>query len=264
MYRKRIVGRKMVVVAAVFMALVSVTLPAAGAGSGDAFISKYIDAIGGEKAIGKIKNRVVKGTFALPDMGMTATMETYLAPPNSLSIINIDGMGEVVTGVSNGVAWRMHFMEGNAILEGAEKDRALRQGLIEELVEWKKWYETAECVAVEKVGEAEAYKVVMTPKEGEPSTIYFDKESGLIIQRESTQDGMPSTATVTDYRKVDGLLLSHKTVISGMMTFEITYDSIEHNVDLASDRFDLPDEIKALMGEEGSSSKEEDSSAKEE
>jgi len=59
---------------------------------------------------------------------------------------------------------------------------------------------------------------------------------------------IPSDSYLSDYKRVDGILLPHKTVTKLMGQERITImESIEQNVQLPPDRFDLPAEIKALM-----------------
>ncbi len=58
----------------------------------------------------------------------------------------------------------------------------------------------------------------------------------------------PVEIFLSDYREVDGVLLSHKSrrVGSGQEML-IIIESIKHNVDLPKDRFKLPEEIQALV-----------------
>ncbi len=62
-----------------------------------------------------------------------------------------------------------------------------------------------------------------------------------------------------DYRPVDGVQYAHKSRIEIMgSTRVVTVESIEHNVEMPKDRFELPDEIKALVAKsKGEESKEE-------
>ena len=61
---------------------------------------------------------------------------------------------------------------------------------------------------------------------------------------------MPIEIEFGDYKRVDGVLFSHKATrkSSGQEVLVIT-KSIEHNVDIPADRFNLPDDVKALVEE---------------
>lgn len=262
---------KIRIICAVAVALAMAPFGAASAGdlpSGEEVIAKYVKAVGGD-ALKKIKNRVTKGIFSLPDMGMVADMESYIEPPNSYTLIKLEAFGDVMRGSKDGVAWEVNPMQGARVLEGAEKDEFARQGELNEFVNWKKYYSNAECTGEETVGETVAYKVVMTPNNGDESTVYFAKDSGLMIQRESMQQGMLNVTTIGDYKEVDGVQIPHSiTTSGGMMAIEITLESVEHNVDIAADRFEYPTEIDQILNPpppapevtestEGSDSKEE-------
>ena len=63
---------------------------------------------------------------------------------------------------------------------------------------------------------------------------------------------VPVEAFPTEYKAVDGVSLPHLTTIKVMgQTRSVRIDSVEHNVDLPGDRFDLPADIQAILdGEE--------------
>lgn len=221
----------------------------------DAIVAKYIDAVGGKDALAKVKSRVMKGTFSLPDMGIEAKMEIYIQPPNAYTLVNVESMGmSVENGISNGVAWTMNPMEGNRILEGAEKTQALQQAAIEPMLNWKEIFEKAEVAGEANVGDAACYKVVFTPKEGDPVTVYFDKESGLIRQRDQSQQGMMVSSKVEEYKEVGGVKVAAVMKSEGgMINPVITFATIEDNVDIPAEKFNLPDAIKALQAPAASS-----------
>lgn len=214
-------------------------------------LEKYIDAVGGRAAFGKLKSRITKSTFSLPDMGMEGPRTSYIVlPDKSYSESEFSGFGTTKSGVKDGVAWSMNPNQGPTILEGRRKEMALRQMAFNPYLNWKETYSKVETVGEESVGEAACYKLVLTPSEGSPQTCYFDKESGLLLKTEAERRGQTTTATLSDYKEVDGIKIAHKTVrAGGQYTFETTINSVEHNVDIPDDRFEFPDEIKALIKE---------------
>lgn len=231
------------------MALTLVPMGTASAATGEEVIANYIKAIGGEAAIKKIKNRVTKGSFSLPDMGIEAAMTNIVSPPNMWNEVNVEAMGMVVLqGKSGDVVWSINPMEGSKILEGGEKAAMLRQSSIEPYLNWKDFFASAEVAGEEDVDGDACYKVVLTPKDGDAETVYFSKASGLITQTTGSQQGMEVTSKVGDYKEVDGVKIAHSIVSEGgAMNITITYDSIEQNVDIEDGKFDVPEEIKALQ-----------------
>jgi len=219
--------------------------------SADEIFDSYLKAIGGESALKKVENRVMEGTFSLPAMGMEATMKTYIAPPNYYSEIVMDAFGTIKRGIADGVAWEINTMQGNRILEGEEKSEMKRQASLAEYANWKDHYESAEVLGEDTLGEEAVYKVELTPKgSASPTTVFFSKESGLIIGGEGTgPQGMPITSTIGDYKEVDGIKIPHSIENSGgQFDISITFTAVEHNADIPEGTFALPEEIKAVQG----------------
>lgn len=175
-----------------------------------------------------------------------------MEPPNSRSITNMGVVTE--TGVNGDVAWEVTTITGPSILEGMRKVDAMQQGALNPLGDWNKLFSKAETVGEDFVGDAACVKVVMTSKEGGPVTLYFEKESGLLVKQETAQQGVSVTITIGDYKEVDGIKIAHRTVhktetegVQGSFETVTIIESVEHNVDIPADRFALPDDIKALQ-----------------
>ena len=219
--------------------------------SPETIVDNYVKPIGGKDALASIKSSVTKGNLMIVAMGMSGSLTSYVAPPNGKSIMALDGFGEFLSGIKDGTPWSSNMMAGDQVLEGAEARNALQQADPQMLPHWQDYYPSAETGGEEAVGDATAYKVVFSPEEGEAMTYWFDKESGLIIQSFGPGPGGSATSTISDYRDVGGVLVAHKTVSEGAQgAVEITFESVEHNVDIDASVFDVPESIAALMSEE--------------
>jgi hypothetical protein len=219
------------------------------AGDADAVISRYLDAIGGKAALAKVHSRVMKGSFNMPAMGMSAKMEIYIEPPDKyLSFIDFEGMSPAYSGVNGDTAWEINPMSGPRIFSGAEKMANLRRAQIDPLLNWKANYVKVEVGDDAQIQGKPCTKLMLTDGDGSTTTVYFDKETGLISRREDSVGGQTIQSDVSDYRKVGDVLAPYKLNVStAQFGFEVTVDSIEDNVDIPSDKFDLPPDIKALM-----------------
>ncbi|MEX2015303.1 MAG: hypothetical protein WD873_01615, partial [Candidatus Hydrogenedentales bacterium] len=206
--------------------------------SAEEVINKYRDASGTKDA--KFKNRVTKGTFALPDMGMSGTNISYSEQPNMLNVITLDAFGEVKRGISGDVVWSSDPMQGARIVEGEEAKAMMNQNQFDQFANWKDDFESAEVVGEADVDGTTAWQVKVTPKEGNESTMYFAKDSGLLARVEATDAmGTPNTTTLSDYKEVDGVQVPHMIKIEGgMATFEITTESVEHDAEIPAGTFD--------------------------
>jgi hypothetical protein len=219
-------------------------------------LDAYVEATGGRNAYDRIDNRVTRGTMELVGQGVSMDLTAYAAKPTKLyMVVESDATGKIEKGTDGEVVWESSAMMGPQIKDGQEKTDFLREAVLDKYVHWRDLYDDAECVGVETIEGSPAYKVILTPKDGRPQNLFFDRASKLLIKVELTVENpmgvLPVETFLDGYRKVDGILLPHtvKVVVMGQERL-MTIESIEQNVDLPEDRFGLPDEIRALLDEE--------------
>jgi hypothetical protein len=224
------------------------TLPKA-----ETILDKSTEAMGGKAAYDKLHSMVVTGSMEVKGIGIKGSMTSYhLAPDKMLVEVNIQGIGAIKDGSDGKVAWEVSAIQGPRIKEGDEKAIALREGDFNGSANWRKHYKEAVTSGIEKVDGKDCYKIVMTPKEGPQETHYVDKETSLPVKMTMTMKGpmgeIPLEATIGDYRKEGDLLMPHKTIQKAAgQEIAVTFDSVQFNVDIPKDKFDLPDEIQQLL-----------------
>lgn len=221
---------------------------------GEAILDKHLEAMGGREAYKKLRNRVTKGTFSIPGMIAKAKMTTYAAAPQKQYVlIESDMIGKIESGTDGETVWEVTTMMGPQVKKGDERAFGLREAMFHLILDWKKMYKSAECVAVEEIEAAPCYKVIMTPKEGKPETLYFDKKTHLLIKMEfeltTAMGTMSVVAMPSDYKRVDGILIPHKIVqeVIDLQKVEIVVESVEHNTEIPADRFKLPAAVQELL-----------------
>jgi len=219
----------------------------------ETILDRYVDATGGKSAYAKLHNRVKKGTIEFVTAGIKAPMTVYEAEPSKQRIVmETQALGKIEEGTDGEVAWEMSMMTGPRVKEGEERDLTLRGAAFDSTVNWRKLYKKAECVGVEMFKGKPCYKVVLTPPTGEPETHLYEKESGLLVRMEATVQNpmgtIPLQVHVSDYKKVDGVLVPHAfgQVFAGQEQ-TVKINSVEHNVEIPTDRFELPAEVKSLV-----------------
>jgi outer membrane lipoprotein-sorting protein len=234
--------------------------------TGEALQDKYIKAIGGREAIMKPQARLIKASMEVPVMKLKSEMDIAIAPPSRLRVsTEIPGIGKVEQGCDGTVAWESNPMTGPRILTGKEREQLLRgldpaAGEIDLMTRYPK----AETVALEKVGDKDAYKVVLTaaPKadkdaakddgaDPETQTRWFDKESGLLVRfamkSEMNGSAIPTETTLEDYRDIGGIKLPFLNRTKVMGNEIITrFDKVEAVESIPAERFVLPQEVKDL------------------
>lgn len=216
-------------------------------------IDKYVEATGGKAAYEKKHSSIQTGSMEFGALGLKGKVTSYHSEPNlTYTEIELEGMGKVTDGSDGKVAWSNSAMQGPHVKEGNEKAQAMRSARFNAEVHWRDSYKSAETKGVESVDGKDCYKVVLTPEEGSAVTRFYDKESGLLMKESATMQSPMGEVQVdaypSDYRKEGDILLPHKLKQSfAGQEFTISIDSVKYNQEIAKDRFDLPDEIKALV-----------------
>jgi outer membrane lipoprotein-sorting protein len=216
-------------------------------------LDRYVDAIGGLAALEKINNRVTKATMAIAAAGVKVSLTVYHARPNkAYTIMESSVTGKIESGTNGEVVWQMSATAGPQVMEGKEKAGALYMNIFDRLVYWRKNFKQVELTAVEDVAGKPCYKIILTPQDLPPQTIFFDKESALPVKAalitESQAGTIPSEVFFSDYQPADGILIARKTVTKIMGQERITtLESIEQNISLPAGCFELPAEIKAIV-----------------
>jgi len=224
---------------------------------GESILDRYVEVTGGKAAYDKIHNEVAKGTLELTGKNIKGTIVSYQAEPNKdYSAVDITGVGKVESGTDGTVAWERSAMAGPRIKTDVERDEMIRASAFNAHLNWRTLYDKVETAGSEAVDGDDCYKIVLTPKSGRPETEYYSKTTGLLVKTSSvntTQMGDISTESfVKDYKAVNGVKMAFTRVnrVAGQ-EIQVHLDTIEVNADMPKDRFDLPEEIKALLRKNG-------------
>ena len=232
----------------------------------ETILDRFVEVTGGKAAHEKQKNRVAKGTLSVmvPGTKINGTITVYEAAPDKVyAVSELGAMGKSEEGVSDGVAWEKSTMQGARLKEGDEKATALRHAVFNSDLHWRKVYKKVKTIGIETVNGSSAYRLELTPESGKPDEAYFDKESGLQVKRvikiPTPMGELPMEAAISDYRAVGGVKVPHK-VIQKVMTQEVTLEveKIEINVKIPEDRFDPPEDVRALIAKQGKDGKNKD------
>jgi hypothetical protein len=220
--------------------------------TGEAILEKYIAVTGGKAAYEKTRTQVSSAVMEFIGKGVKANMTMYHAEPNkSYLVTEIEGIGKMEEGSDGSVAWERSVLKGPRIKKGEERAVSLRGADIRHDIRWREYFTKVECTGIEPIDGKVCYRVVLTPKDGQPETRYYDKTTNLLVRTNmimKTEMGeIPAEASVSDYRKVDGVLVPFllKQKVLGQ-EFTVTVESIKNNIEIPSGRFALPEDVKAL------------------
>jgi hypothetical protein len=242
-----------VIGAALMAAIASPRLVAADLPKAETILDKYVEVTGGKAAYQKLHSQIEIGTFEIASAGIKGAVTNYHAEPNlEYMEIVFEGIGKIQNGTDGKVAWSNSAMQGPHVMEGAERAQVMQAARFNGELNWREVYKTAETTGVEAVDGKDCYKVVLTPAEGSAITHYYDKDSGLLTKvsliSQTPMGAIPADTFHSDYRKEGDILMAHKVRQSAAgQEFIITLDTVKVNPEIPKDRFDLPDEIKALI-----------------
>ncbi len=221
--------------------------------AGATILDHYVEVTGGKAAYEKHKTEVETGKLEFGALGLKGTLTAYSAEPGQhYSRLDIEGVGKVEMGVSDGVAWENNSISGPRIKTGEERLQAVRDARINQPYHWRELYSKAETIGSEDVGGEDCYKVLVTPAEGNPVTMYFGKKTGLMTKTTlvaTSQAGdIPAETTVSEYRDFGGVRIPTKMTEKAVgQEFTITIVDLKVNQEIPPERFELPAEIKALQ-----------------
>lgn len=218
----------------------------------DLIMAKYVQAIGGADAWKSVKSYRSAGTFAMPAMGMEASI-VMMGNGDDLRVsVDIPGAGAQLQGVNGDVVWEYSTMAGPRIMEGKEAAASRRQADLLWFLDWKRQYASGTCTAIEPAGGVPCYRIEFVTPEGTAETHFYEVESGLGRQVAMTvthQMGeIPMTMTIENYGDYEGLKFpaTMKQTAVGMEQI-ITLTTFEKNPEFEKDAFALPAEVQALL-----------------
>jgi hypothetical protein len=216
----------------------------------DTVIEKYVKAIGGKAALLKINSRFSKGTFEISSLaGVKGTLEIYEKAPNlQVATLTIPGVGTEAEGFNGTVAWALEPDSGVVHDKtGLELAAAKRDAEFYEEIKLKELYPRMTLKGVEKVGAQAAYVIEAVPQLGSPERLYFDTQTGLLIRKDSEEEGDEGKKSVEeyydDYRAVDGVNLPFTIrQVSPGMNFTIKLSEVKQNVPVDDAKFNKPED----------------------
>ncbi len=242
--------RKILAIPALLLA--AVALPVAAEMTLDEILATNIESRGGMEALKNIETLRIEGHAAMgPEMEAPLTLE--IRRPNSM---RMEFVFQGMTGIQaydGETGWQIMPFGGSSEPEkmsGSELEQVIDQADIDgPLVDYEEKGHTLELLGIEDVDGTEAYKLKLTKKNGDETIMFLDTEYCLEIKSNSTitARGMEMDIEVSygDYKEVAGVMMVHsitQAVAHGQPGgVSITFDKIEANVEIAADRFAMPE-----------------------
>jgi outer membrane lipoprotein-sorting protein len=217
-------------------------------------VESYIQALGTRTALGKVQTIAMKGVMEVRagDKTYTGTMETLSKlPDKAYSITKIPKLNDYTEeGYDGSVAWYKD-KKGVKVKEGWALEFVRRNAEISYMTDIKQFqavYPKAVVTGSEKIGSYDTYVVRVTPSVGQSETLYFDKETGLVVRwdfifESTAQKGATASIQmyVDSYADVEGLKFpSSIRQVSNMITYVTQFFDIKYNVPVDETKFSKP------------------------
>jgi len=232
----------------------------ASAQTADEIVEKYLAALGGRAAFSKVKSRSSKGSIVVssPVGDLVGTIEVLNQAPNkSRTFVQLDlsgvGLGKVVQDqrFDGTGGYVIDTLQGNREITSGDQFESMKNGSFPNpLLTYKEAGMTVELAGKEKVGEREAYVLVVKPKSGPASRQYIDAESYLpikvVTKVNAPQAGgeIEQTQEMFDFKEVDGIKIPFRIKTSNpLQTLTVTISQVEHNTPIDQSLFSKPDSV---------------------
>lgn len=206
-------------------------------------LDKYVQAAGGEAAIGRVHSRVMKGTIDFS--GMSLPIDIYAKDPLKRISFTHMAEGDNVTAFDGRQGWL--GMSGHPLREmhGSDLDGAGIDADLHLATHLKQMFRETRTEATEKIGDHEVYVVVGQRDDKPPIRLYFDKESGLLVRLvrfgETALGWLPTQIDYADYSDVDGVKVPYRWTLarpSGRFTIQV--NELKQNVSVDDSKFAKP------------------------
>lgn len=213
--------------------------------SADDIVAKYVDAVGGQAAIDKMKTRVMKGTFAGFN-GVEVLFEAYLAAPDMFHIIVTSPQGTQERGSDGKVVWEKGPRGVNE-LTNPLLDQMKSMFLFFRNIKLKDEFPRMRVGGRDKIGDHEVVIIGATTADNHRARLFFDAATGLLLRRISYTETMigviPEQIDFEDYRDVEGVKLPFTIKISSVEPGLVStrkYSEIKLNVPVDDSKFKMP------------------------
>ena len=212
----------------------------------DEVIDKHLAAMGGRDAIAKLTSRRSTGTVTVstPNGDLSGPVEILTKAPNKTRFkVELDltpaGVNQKMTVEQkfDGVAgWMLDSMQGDRQITGNQLENMKNNVFPSPLLNYKAAGTKVEVQPRETVDGKSLIVLLVTPKAGSATRLYFDPDTFLLARTKATVNtpemgDLEQLVVFSDYRTQDGLKLPFQWINTNpaqSITFKM--DKVEHNV----------------------------------
>lgn len=211
----------------------------------DELLARYVEAMGGAKAINAISSRIAKGTLDVPGVSRGGNFEIYLQAPNkSMTMLEAYPFGKIKVGYNGRSGWSQTAKEGvRPIKIAAELGSLQRDSDIYATVRVKSNFAKVTLTGTSQIGYREVYVLDLQPPAGAVERLYLDAKTYLPVRLNTARKlgavTLPVEVYFDDWRAIDGI--QYPFTISQRfqrLTLSFTVKEIRHNLSIDANLFE--------------------------
>jgi len=219
----------------------------------DELLPKIVAAYGGEENIRKHKSMVTTVALDFENQGVTGEGVVRAKAPNQAGTsVTLMALGRKIGTIvyyfdGTGGGQQLSFA-AEETFTGKRLADLTREADFYGSADWKKNFKTITFKRMAKVGDEDCYVLEMTPEKGNTVTAYISTKSSLMLRRDSvissdtSGQNLPESATYTDYRLVDGVMIPFKTIQKDIANGDVItlVKEVKFDVDIPESVFHKP------------------------
>lgn len=208
-------------------------------------VEKYVAAIGGKAALGKLTSLTEKGTMS-GFGGRSMPIDIYTKAPGDRTSIAHMQMGESVTAVNQQGGWLGMGNRPPREMSTADANGYRLEAAFALVPSLDQLFEKLRVVRQEKIGDRDTLLVVGIKQEEPPVRMNFDQQSGLLVRlTRYTQTALgrnPVQIDFADYRDLDGVKIPYRWTLGRPNgSFTIQVEQAQANVPIDAAKFTKPE-----------------------
>jgi hypothetical protein len=209
----------------------------------DQIVGKYLQAIGGAEAAGRVSTRIQSGTLTVGSEHFPVKVLAK-APDKRVTIVHFDG-GDSVTGINGEEGWLS--APGGALkdMTPSEADAARLDAELFFPASLKPMFKELHVEHKVQIDGREAYVLTATREPLPPVQLFFDQQSGFLVRVlrfvETPLGRNPTAIDYAYYREEGGVRTPFRwTVARPSGSFTIQIEEMQQNAPIGEDKFAKP------------------------
>ena len=212
----------------------------------DEVVARYVEAIGGTKAMNAVTSRVIKGTVDVAGLSRGGSFENYSqAPDKFYSVMEAHPFGTVKNGVNGRVSWTSTNGKLITVANPADVASFARTMDFFAPLEFKSEYAKVKLAGTSQIGYRDVYVLELQPATGSVERLYLDTKTYLPVRLNRVQNrgkvSVPAEIYFDDWHAVDGIQFPFSVSHSvPKLSLSFTVKEIRHNVPIDAKLFEPP------------------------